>query len=162
MWSLNHFLLQSDSSCNRPFIGWNDYSYTKTHWSDLLVRPTAVTTATQPSNQISLTGHVIPCGAGLYKKIRRLSRWALFDKSFIVATIHNLTLLQYKSWFVVSHLSTCRLREGSCKTSDSSYYPADATRRDGAMRERLVKDMYICERLCTSAGLVESLWTRIW
>ena len=35
-------------------------------WSDLLVRPTAVTTAAQPSNQIASTGHEIPCGATVY------------------------------------------------------------------------------------------------
>ena len=42
--------------------------------------------------------------------------------------------------------------EGSCKTSDSSYYPADATRREGATREGLVKEPYTCERLNSVPG----------
>ena len=43
--------------------------------------------------------------------------------------------------------------EGSCKTSDTSYYPADATRtRDAATREGLVKEPYTCERLNSAPG----------
>ena len=59
-----NFLSQGNPSCNWDcrcwFIGWDDHSYTKTR---LEWHACETTAAAQLSNQITSTGHVIPCGA---------------------------------------------------------------------------------------------------
>ena len=111
-----NFLSQSNPSCNWDrwcwYIGCDDHSYTKTR---LEWHACEITAAAQLSNQITSTGHVIPCGATVYvcavecQEIRRQSRWALFDKLLIIHNLYHF-LGYYKSRFVVLHLSTCRLR----------------------------------------------------
>lgn len=44
--------------------------------------------------------------------------------------------------------------EGSCKTSDDGYYPAqDSSKKDlGERKDKLVKEPYTCERLMSVPG----------
>ena len=121
LWSSN-FLSQGNPSCKLAwlsrcwFIGWDDHSFTKMAWSDMLVRrqlplscPIRLKGPRTDAACDSMWCNSVQCVPWSAGKIRRQSRWALFDKLLIIHNLYHF-LGYYKSRFVVLHLSTCRLR----------------------------------------------------